>query len=51
LPSGSGVSARVGASTFSTAMSVDGSEPTIVALWEVWSEKLTSILVAPWTTW
>ena len=49
--SASGVSALAGTSTFSTARSVEGSVPTIVALTVSWFEKLTSTRVAPWTTW
>jgi hypothetical protein len=51
LPSGSGVSARECASTFSTAVSVDGSWPTTVAV--SWSrlEKETCTFEAPCTTW
>jgi hypothetical protein len=45
------VSALAGTSTFSTARSVEGSVPTIVALTVSWFEKLTSTREAPWTTW
>ena len=51
FPSVSGVKARAFASTLSTAMSVDGSAPTMRAFIESWFEKLTSIVFAPWMTW
>ena len=50
-PNGSVVSARAGASTLSTAMSEDGSEPTMWAFMLSLFEKLTSIVFAFWTTW
>ena len=51
LPSGSGVSARERALTLRTAMSVDGSTPTILAFTLSLFEKLTSTSRAPCTTW
>ena len=51
FPSGSGVSARECASTWSTAMSVDGSTPTTLAFRDSLFEKLTSTDFAPATTW
>ena len=49
--SASGVSAFASASTSSSARSVEGSEPTTRADTVSWFEKLTSISVAPSTTW
>ncbi len=45
------MNARECAFTSSTATSVDGSRPTIVAGSRSLFEKLTSTLLAPWTTW
>ena len=47
----SGVSAFASTFTLSRARSVDGSVPTTFAETVSWFEKLTSIDVAPWTTW
>src|SRR5580765_5719552 len=51
LPSGRGLSARDLTWTSSTAISVDGSTPTTVALKRSLFEKLTWIVLAPRTTW
>jgi hypothetical protein len=50
-PSGSGLSAREVAVTLRTAMSVEGSEPTMRAFMRSLFEKLTSTDRAPEITW